>query len=260
MKSIMKCALFVLAASCATHAFAEDAQDGWTFGIGTGINSLWVKGDQGWNSLLTGGPVTLNLDLTPNDIQDAMKTAFGFGGFAARGQWKILYSLKYMELEGDGNGTTPGGIPVYAKSNFKVSGATVAGVYQFAKTGKGVWGALGGVRYTKQKLTNSLTVGGSTAQNEISQHWTDVVVGLTNNYYFSMAWAWNTQVDAGFGGSNGTYHINTGPTWRFAQSWVAGAAVDYTDNNFENGSRGDPDWYLYKPTETAVGLSITYLF
>jgi hypothetical protein len=260
MNSIVKPALFIIAASFAGHAFAADSQDEWKFGIGTGISALSVKGDLGFNSLLINGPVQVSMDLSPNQVSNAMKTAFGFGGFAAKDEWKILYSFKYLELEGDANGTSPGGVPVSGKSNFKVSGATVAGVYQFAQTGQGLWGALGGLRYIKHKWSNSLTIGASTGANNFSHSWTDAVIGLTNNYYFNQEWSWNTQVDAGYGGSKGTYHGNTGPAWRFADSWVGSVTVDYTANNYENGNRGDADWYLYKGRETAYGVNVAYLF
>ena len=189
-----------------------------------------------------------------------MKTAFGFGGFAAKDEWKIFYSLKYLEMEGGANGRTSGGTTVSGNINFKISGAFVAGVYQFAKTGQNVWGALGSVRYLKHKFSNSLTVGASTGENNFSHSWTDAVNGLTNSYYFSEAWSWNTQVDAGYGGSNETYHGNTGPLWRFAESWVGRFKVDYTANDYENDDQGDPDWYLYKGRETVYGINVLYLF
>jgi hypothetical protein len=260
MKTIVKTGLFVVAASLGSHAYADEMQDGWKFGIGTGISALSVKGDLGFNSLLINGPVEVSMNLSPHEIQDSMKTAFGFGGFAAKDEWKINYQLKYLELEGDANGTTPGGVPISASSDFKMSGATVTGTYLFSKSRQAVWGGLAGLRYTKHKFSNSLTIGGSSGANNFSHSWTDVLIGLTNNYFFSMEWSWNTQVDAGFGGSKGTYHINTGPAWRFAKSWVGSVTVDYTANNFENGNRGDPDWYLYKGREASGGIGVMYLF
>ena len=259
MKSIVKPALFIVAATCAGHAFAADSQDEWKFGIGTGISVLDVKGPLGFNSLLV-GPVQVSMNLTPNDINNAAKSAFGFGGFAAKDKWKILYSLKYLELQGDVNGVTPGGVPISGRSNFKVSGGDVDGVYEFARSERAAWGALGGLRYTKHKFSNSLTIGASTRANDFSHSWTDVVIGLTNSFYFSKEWAWNTRVDAGFGGSNGTYHGNTGVSWKFAESWTTGATIDYIANNFETGTKGNSDWYLYKGREASAGINIMYLF
>jgi len=251
--------MIILAASLAASSLASAAEDEWHFGIGTGLSALDIKGDLGFTSLIA-GPVTVSLDLTPNDVSNYMKTAFGFGGFAAKDEWKITYALKYLELQDDGNGTTPGGVSVAASTNFKAHGADVAGIYQFAKTGQAVWGALGGLRYTKHKLTNTLTVGATTGENSFSHSWTDVLIGLTNSYYFSKEWSWNSRLDAGFGGSDGTYHGNTGVSWRFAESWVGSATVDYVANDFSTGTPGDSDWYLYKGREASGGISVLYLF
>ena len=260
MKSLVKIAVLIFAGSMATHAFAAEGDSGWKYGIGTGISWLTVKGNLGFYSPLAGGPVEADLDLTPSDINNAMKNAFGFGGFAAKDKWKILVQTKYMQLVGDVQGATPGGTPVYAASSFKVYGVFIGGVYEFARTGSAVWGALGGIRYTEHKWENTLSILGSTAANNFSHSWTDAVIGLTNSYYFNKEWSWNTQVDAAGGQSNGTFHGNTGIAWKFAKNWVTSLSADYVSNNYENGNKGSTDWYLYTANEFTTGVGIMYLF
>ena len=73
-------------------------------------------------------------------------------------------------------------------------------------------------------------------------------------------WVWNNRVDAGFGGSEGTYSANTGVTWRFYKGWASTLYSKYTAIEFENGNRGDADWYLYDVDEFGVGLAVLYNF
>ncbi len=256
MKNSIKTAIFLFIALFASHVFAQDE---WRHGIGTGLFALNLDGDQGLNTTLF-GPVQIDLDLNTGEISDVMKTAFGIGGFSAKGKWKVLYSVQYMELGDDVSGTTSGAIPVAADLTFTGSGAEVAAVYRFAKKGKNLWGALGGVRYTKHEFESTLTIGASTFTRNFDENWTDVLVGLTHDRILSDKWSWNTRVDAGFGGSEGTVGFNTGASWRFADSWAASFYGKYTAQDFENGTKGDADWYLYDVDEFGVGATVLGLY
>ena len=257
MKNITKTLIILFLAIFTSHAFAQDE---WRHGIGTGIFALNLDGDQGMNTTLF-GPVQVNFDLSTDEISDYVETAFGFGGFSAKGKWKILYSLQYMELGDDISGTTSvGAIPVAAKATFTATGAEVAGVYRFAQSDRNRWGVLGGLRYLKHELDSTLTIGASTFARNLEENWTDVLIGLTHSAIISDKWSWNTRVDVGFGGAEGTLNVDTGASWRFAESWAAKFFGKYTAQDFENSNKGDADWYLYDVDEFGLGATVLYLY
>ena len=77
------------------------AQDSWKFGLGTGFFSMAIDGD-----IAFADSGVLEIDLDNSDTSDLMESAFGFGGYAAKGKWRILYSLGRLTLEDDDGGLT----------------------------------------------------------------------------------------------------------------------------------------------------------
>ena len=253
-KLIIPILLVVLTFGTAHKAAAE----GWTAGIGTGLFALNVDVTQGIDVPALGGAVTVDLKLEPSDVREYTDSAIGFGGFAAKGKWKILYSYASIKLEDSVSGDV-GGTPVFARVSFTATGAELASTYRFAVTGGHAWGVLGGVRYTKQELDGVLTAG-PTVSRSIDESWTDVLVGLTHGVRFKERWSWNNRVDVGLGGSEFAAFAKTGATWNFATKWLADFYGRYYSIDFENGNRGDADWYLDDGSEYGVGVSIIYKF
>ena len=257
MKNMAKVVILLSVAIFATQLFAEDE---WQHGIGTGLFALNLEGTAGLNTALF-GPVQTDLDLDTSEISDVLETACGFGGFSKKGKWKILYSLAYMELAAGNSGTTDiGAIPVAADITFTGSGVDVAAVYQFAVSKNNVWGVLGGFRYLKHELDVNLTIAATPITRNMEHDWTDVLIGLTHDHVLSSKWFWNTRVDVGFGGSEGTIVASTGTSWKFADSWVASFFGKYAAIEFENNTRGDTDWYLYDVDEFGLGANVLYVF
>ena len=240
-------ALVLFMASPATSAFAE-----WNFGIGTGFSMLKIDGDIGIETKLA-GPVKFPAKLDPEDTRDLMQSAFGFGGYATDGTWMVRYSFGMLELEGNG---ADGGIS--ANIDFKTTGGELTVGYPVYKSSPLSFSLLGGLRYTKQELTSRVSNGVTTLSTDNDNNWTDAVFGATADVELSKDWSWNTRADAGFGGSEGTYTGSTGVTWRFLEHWSGTLSAKYAAVDFENGSRGDADWYLYDVDETTAGLTILY--
>ncbi len=228
----------------------------WNYGIGTGLFRLNVKGDIGMDTI--GGPVLADIDLDPKDISDYAKTAAGFGGYATNGTYIILYAFQYLELEADESATLTGGIPVSLDIGFLTSSAEVVVGYPVYRSEAVRINALGGLRHTKHELSQKITIGGSSLSSDTDNSWTDAVVGAAFNVPFAEKWSWDSRLDAGFGGSEGTYAANTGATWRFKESWSTTFFGKYAAVEFENGSKGDTDWYLYDAAEYGVGFNIMY--
>jgi hypothetical protein len=251
-KFIIPILLVVLTFGTAYKAAAE----GWTAGIGTGFFGLNIDGTQGVNLPLLGGATELDLKMDPDEVREYTDSAIGFGGFAAKGKWKVLYSYVSLEM-GDSVTGLVGTTPVSASVTFTATGAELAAVRRIGTTGRHAWGALGGLRYIKHELDGSLTIPGpTTTTRSIDESWTDVLVGLTHDYPISSKWAWNNRLDIGVGGSDLSANAKTGASWHFAKSWLADFYGSYYNVDFENGSKGDADWYLYDASEYGVGVSI----
>jgi len=232
--------------------------DDWQHGIGTGFFALNLDGTAGLNTAAL-GPVQLDLELDTSEISDVLETAFGIGGFSKNGKWKVLYSLQYMELAAGNSGTTAGGVPVAADATFTASGVGAAAVYTFSASKKNVWGVLGGARYTKHELEANLT-SPSSITRRVDHDWADVLIGITHDHVISSEWFWNTRVDVGFGGSEGTVVASTGASWKISDEWLASFYGKYSAVEFENNSKGDVGWYLYDVDEFGIGANVLFLY
>ncbi len=234
-----------------TVSFTSVTYADWNFGIGTGLFRMNAEGDQGFNTQL--GPVKFEVDLDPDDFSDLTESAIGFAGYATDGTWMIQYSYVNIELE---DKVSAGAAS--ATIGFDITGGEITAAYPVYKSPKMILGVLGGGRYTKHELSADVTVGATTLNWSIDNDWTDALIGLTLTVPLAEKWVWNNRVDAGFGGSEGTYSGNTGVTWRFYKGWSSTLYGKYMAVEFENGNRGDTDWYLYDVDEFGLGLGIAY--
>jgi len=230
----------------------------WFYGIGTGLFRMNAKGDQGFNTQIA-GPVKFEIDLDPGDFDDLTKSIFGFGGYATNKKWLIQYSFVNQELE-DKSSEPVGPITVNTKIGFNITGAEVTVGYPVKRSPSVVLRVLGGVRYTKHELTSDVRVGATVTKRKIDNDWTDALIGFTVDVPLNKKWVWGSRIDAGFGGSEGTYSASTGFTWRFHKHWSSTFYGKYTAVEFENGKRGDADWYLYDVNEFGLGVTVLYHF
>ena len=244
----------------ATLAFSSTASaEDWTFGIGTGIASLDVDGVGGFNTELF-GPVEFDASMKPDEIREYTESAFGFGGFAKKGDLTITYSLGQIELQEDVSAERGGNTGKF-DITFTTAGAEVLAKYTFSKSATTGWAAIGGLRYTSQEYEGELTINGITEfDGSVDEEWTDGVVGLGVTHAFSKTTSWSTQVDVSAGDSEGTSHFNTGVNWVYSKNWVFGASIDLKSIEFEQGKPGDSDYFLYDADETKVGANFLYLF
>ena len=237
------------------------AQAEWHFGIGTGLGFTNIDGEQGFNSALA-GPVKFDVKLDPKDFNDVMKTAIGFGGYATNGTYMIQYSYAQIELEDTASETLSAiNSTATVKINFKTKGAELTVGYPVYQTSSVVVLLDGGVRYTKHEFDNSLTLSGAVTgggSNSFDNSWTDFILGASVNVPFAAQWSWNSRFNAGYGGSDGTYFLSTGVTWRFHKNWSTSLVGRYVAVKYENGNMGDTDWYYYDADESNIGLNILF--
>jgi hypothetical protein len=224
------------------------AENEWTFGIGTGLNSLALDGDVGFAT--ESGGVIEDMDLDNGDTADMFESAFGFASFANKGQWTVHLGYGTLTLEDD-------------NSNFDAewdrAEANLAVEYAFAKTGNHTWGVLGGVRMydhdwefqdkvTREKL-------------EPDEDWTDGVVGLTHRVPFGKNWSWANRAEYMFGDSEGGFTVQTGVNWQPFTHWVFNGSLRYQDLEYgEENDIGKNDFYYYDVEETTIGLGFMYVW
>jgi len=236
------------------------AEDGWKFGIGTGLFGLNIDGDVGLNAGGL-GPVTLPAELDGSEIRDVAESAFGFGGFAAKGKWHIVFAAGHLVLEDSAKGTTQVGMmPASAAVEFEANSVEIVGAREFARSESNVWSVLFGTRHTEHKIDFGLDIGGAMSKVKIDESWTDALVGVTHSYVIGPKMAWSSRVDAGFGGSEGTVSAQTGLDWHVAKAWSMSFFGKFTAVDFENASAGAADWYLYDVDEFGLGASFVYMF
>jgi len=232
-------------------SFSSTAHAEWNFGIGTGLQALSTDGTMGFDTSF--GPVEVDIDMDADNIFDSMEAAFGLNGYAANGDWQFQFAFGHLELEG----SATKGI-VWSKVNYKITTGEFATAYTFYKTSPFKLNLIGGLRYTDHDLDSDVTIGGSSSHSTIENDWTDAVVGISADFLLAENWSWNNRFDAGFGGSEGTYTFHSGLTWRFLQNWSSTLFFKHMAVEFENGSRGASNWYLYDVDETYFGLGIFY--
>jgi hypothetical protein len=252
----LKFCVFVLIALWMTVG-VNAAHAEWHFGIGTGMARWTYDGDIGFNTSLA-GPVEAEVDLKPEDFDDLMQSAVGFAGFATNGDWLILYSYSHLELGDDGIYTAPSDAQAKYDINFDITAADIGITRHIYKGKHALLGVVAGVRYKQHDLTSELTVAGTDYKKNIDNNWTDALIGASVLVPFAEKWSWKTGANAGFGESESSFYANSGVTWNFHKHWAATAFTTYIDVEYENGDKGDSDWYYYDAKEYAYGLTVMF--
>ncbi len=247
---------------------SANAQKKWFFGLGTGMAFNNAKGDQNLNTT-SFGPIETEVDMDPSDFKDLMETGFGLGGYATDGTWIIQASFGKIKLGDDPSGSLPadvGGGTFSSDFFFE----TIVGEFTVGHTAfrsKDMRFSLtpyAGARYIKHELGLDLSVTQGTSKvsvsEDVDQNWTDVLLGTSVGYRFSPQVTWSAQVDAGFGGSDGTYTFKTSLSWKPLKQVSLGPNFKYSKIKYENESKGDSDWYLYDAKEWGAGFGVLYHF
>jgi hypothetical protein len=234
----------------------------WTFGVGTGAGILEISGEAGANSQIV-GPIDADASLTPSEVMDMMKSALSVAAFASKGPYTINYAYGHLELEDSVSGEfgiSPAPATIDATQKATIHELNVE--YRFGEPAQSNWSAIVGVQNYEQKYELKVKDGTMTTvfSGSLSDDWTDFYAGVKHSYAFSERLVWNNMVTVGGGDSDSMYGFNSTLTKVLNASWALSAVFDYVDYDYENGSRGDTDWFKYDASETSLGLGITYLF
>lgn len=172
----------------------------------------------------------------------------------------ISYSLGQIEMQEDVS-ASQGPLSGTFDMTFTTAGAEVLVGYTFSRSNKNIWDVKGGLRYTSQEYEGEMTINGTQIfDSTIDDEWADAVIGLGHTYVISPTTSWSSQIDVSSGDSEGTRHLNTGINWIYNENWVFRGSVDVKDIEYQNGDRGDSDYFLYDADETNIGASFLYIF
>ena len=157
-----------------------------------------------------------------------------------------------MTLQEDVSGSI-GPISGTVDVEFEATVVELTASYNFVQLGNHSFGALVGGRYIKQEYDVDFVGSMTTFSGDVDESWTGFLLGLTHRYPINESWEWSSAANYGIGDSDGTYLIKTGLSWTFAESWAARFYGSYADHDFENGDRGDSDWFFYDAEEYGQG-------
>ena len=212
MSSLMRVALGLFFLTLLSPGRAEP----WQYGVGSGLYALGINGDGGFHT--PAGPLDFDVDLNTSDVRDALETAYGLGGYAKRDELTIYYNFGYFELDDNVSGVRDGN-QGRLDVTYKSTRAEVAVDYLFAIDGKSSFGALVGLRYIKKEFDVDFGVDGANRFTDtVDDNWLDLVLGLTHSYPLSNQSLWTSRLDIGFGGSEGSYHFDTGGQLEICQT------------------------------------------
>lgn len=255
---ILSILIFILLATLYSPADATAEESPWKFGIGTNLFWLNIDGTQGLHLNQIDTSVDFDIDMSASDVNDIIDTALGFGGYVSYGKLFLDYSVQYLKLE-DGESYSGGPLSRF-DLEFETSGLQIMVGYPVLRHPNVRFLVHGGIRYTSHKMNSSLVYNGATFRKNLDNDWLDGLIGISAVVPLSQTVNWISRFNAGYGGSDGTYQFSSGLFWRFHKHWETCIFGRYTAVNFEKGSRGDADWYLYDVDEYGLGLGIIYHF
>jgi len=230
--------------------------DDWEFGVTLGLHALNVEVDSGFDTF--SGPVVSEIDLDFDDVDNAAEDAFGLSGFAKKGQGKINFAFGVLKLVGDIHSDVPlTGSNLDAKLSFKTTFADINYEHLFEDSHFSVYA---GLRYTEQDIAFNLDTALLSIDREITEEWVDVYVGLGYVLPLTENVEWSNRIDVGGGGSDGSYTAISSLNWQFRDHLMASFFGKWYSIDYENGSEGDSDWYLYDGDEFGLGAAVTYIW
>ena len=228
-------------------AQAQSAADKWQWELGIYGWFPAIGGSTSFPSTGSSGP---NIDVTAQDVIDALKMTFMGQIEARKGQWGVWSDLVYADLGGSKDGSrdfTVDGHPVTATANLgldvKSTVWSLAGIYNLTSTPENTTDLLFGARMLNMKQTLNWSLASSipelpTRSGEASvdgNNW-DAIVGLKGRYYLGAERRWFLPyyADVGGGQSKLTWQVNAGVGYKFDWGSVF-ATYRYLDYQFKSG-------------------------
>jgi hypothetical protein len=230
-------------------AKAQTADDKWQWEMAIYGWFPAIGGSTSFPSNGSGGP---NINVTAQDVINALKMVF-MGEIEARnGKWGVWSDLVYAALGASKDGTrsfTVGGQPVSVDGNLgldvKATVWTLSGLYNLDATPENTTDLLLGARLLDMKQTLNWSLVGPLPGSPLAQsgsasvsgnNW-DAIVGFKGRYYLGAdrKWFLPYYADVGTGQSHLTWQVNGGVGYRFDWGSVF-ATYRYLDYQFKSGN------------------------
>lgn len=216
-------------------AQAESADDDWQYQAAI---YLWVPSIGGESSFPAGSGGS-SVDITGEEVLDALDMAFMGNASAKKGKWGLWTDLVYGDFSADksgsrdftiGNTPIPGDVNANLKYDLTTWIWTVAGTYELVKKPNYTLDLLGGARYLDVSQTLDWTINGDisalppvsrTGSAELSNTYWDGIVGVKGVADLGSEHKWFIPyyLDVGTGQSDLTWQVNAGIGYRF--NWGA---------------------------------------
>jgi hypothetical protein len=239
-----------------TVAQAESADDAWQYDAAI---YLWLPALGGETSFPSGaaggGGGGSSIDISSEDVLNALKMAFMGTASAKKGQWGLWTDLVYADFGAKKNGSrdfTIGNTPIPAdvsanlKYDIKTWIWTVAGTYELVKKPKYSLDVLAGARYLDVSQTLDWSINGDISglppvsrdgSADVSSTLWDGIVGVKGvaDLGSDHKWFIPYYLDVGTGQSDLTWQVNAGIGYRY--SWGALVATwRYLDYEMDSGN------------------------
>jgi hypothetical protein len=255
--------LLALAAGWAVPAGAQVVEpDEWFLRLAP---YLWAVSLDATNTVGTEmGDVSVPVDVSFGDIFDLVDIAFSAHFEVGKNRWTGVADVSYVKL---GTGVEVGG---------DAPPGTEAG-YEFVMAAGELWASyrvnplsdnwafefLGGIRYTRQDMDISITVGDPGFGGGFDENWVDPIVGARYVTLFGRdKFFFNARGDiGGFGvGADFTWNMIGGLGWRVSRLIDIALQYKYLDVDYKNGESGTTDYFAFDGNEQGVLLGVNFNF
>jgi hypothetical protein len=236
-----------LAGLAPAAAHAESAGDPWQFDA---TLYAWVPAIGGSSAypVSTGGAT---LDVSSEDVLDALKMAF-MGTFGAKkGKWGVWTDVVYADFGGDKSGsrdfTINGDVVATASADLSLDMKmwvwTAAGTYELAKSPANTTDLVFGARLLDVKETLGWSFVGTgplglapSGSTEVNASLWDAIIGVKGVAFLGAEKKWFIPyyADIGTGQSDLTWQVNAGIGYRYNWGSIV-ASWRYLDYNFKSG-------------------------
>jgi hypothetical protein len=226
---------------------------------------LWAVNLDATNTVGTPlGDVSVPIKVSFGDIFDLVDIAFSLHFEAGKNRWTGAADVTYIklgqavELGGDAPPGTEAGY------EFVIAVGELWATYRVNPLSDS-WAAelVGGVRYNRQDMDISITVGDPALGGGFDENWVDPIVGARYVTLFGRdKFLFNARGDVGgFGvGSDLTWNLQGGLGWRASRLIDVVLQYKYMDVDYENGESGTTDYFAFDGSEQGILLGVNFNF
>jgi hypothetical protein len=238
--AVMAALAATLAASVAPMASAQTSSGSSSSSVFDGIRYevtpyVWVAGVSGTTRLGPRVPLN-NQDALFEDITDSLSGGF-MGTFEARkDRWGAIFDVFYIELSKQSRPLLDGRLGTVS-AEFQQTIYQLAGTYRVSDDAVTAVDVVLGVRHPNSDVdlafsSSELLPAG--ASHNGSKGWTDGFVGVRVGYKLSDKWSLTGYADIGTGGSEKSWQLLAGATYRFSDTVNAKFGYRILNNDFDD--------------------------